>query len=264
MFGWDGRRTDGERMRNLIIAIILSLFAAFWWGRDFKASNKQRIDIWGVAIKAFKEHPVVGVGPGEFETYFRNNKPEGFGVNVAANAHNDILQVAATTGVVGLFFYLAFFYAAFRSVSGPSLGALTALFVAAKFNPIPIEAIVLAAVILGMRHKGTGRVLLIPPVAATSIALVAVAFIASADNMAARSNFLYLRKACQINPFELSYKARMMNLGMDEMKKTDSMDIRNAIYDEFKKEASVAIKLRPSAPVTHKLVEFVNKIGSKK
>jgi O-antigen ligase len=68
-----------------------------------------------------------------------------------ASAHNDILQFWATTGIVGLAAYLWAWHRALLVAwkAPPVFGSLVALFVAAKFNPVPPAALYLCAALLG-------------------------------------------------------------------------------------------------------------------
>lgn len=61
------------------------------------------------AIAVFADHPVIGVGPGQFPSYYREYAVEVGGVIRAADreAHNLYLDVAAEAGVLGLICLLA-------------------------------------------------------------------------------------------------------------------------------------------------------------
>lgn len=61
------------------------------------------------ALSVFADHPVVGVGPGQFPNYYRQYADE-IGVSVKAQdreAHNLYLGIAAETGIVGIVAFLA-------------------------------------------------------------------------------------------------------------------------------------------------------------
>ena len=60
------------------------------------------------AIQVFADHPVVGVGPGQYPNYYRDYADE-IGVSVKAEnreAHNLYLGIAAETGLVGIVMFL--------------------------------------------------------------------------------------------------------------------------------------------------------------
>lgn len=115
--------------------------------------DSQRLITWDIAAKTALEHPWIGVGPDNFGPYFMVRRPASFGNERAADAHNDILQVAATVGFVGLAAYCWFVVAGFSVLRGPALAAVVALFVNAKFSPVELEPLILAAVIAGAYEK---------------------------------------------------------------------------------------------------------------
>jgi O-antigen ligase len=68
------------------------------------------------------QHPVFGVGPGNFQTAEGTLSPladrQQFGVGVRWNAaHNTYIQVGAETGVVGLLLFVAMIGSAFLALS---------------------------------------------------------------------------------------------------------------------------------------------------
>ncbi|MDP7061366.1 MAG: O-antigen ligase family protein [Planctomycetota bacterium] len=71
-------------------------------------SISQRRIMWTAAGRMFEEHPVMGVGPGNFrpelDAMFADGRMEGYPKvkEVHQQAHNTFLHVAATTGTVGL------------------------------------------------------------------------------------------------------------------------------------------------------------------
>ncbi|MDD5628758.1 MAG: O-antigen ligase family protein [Elusimicrobia bacterium] len=139
------------------------------------AYDAARVDVWRAAWTSWREHPWLGSGPDTFELGFRRHKSMDYYKGAGAtefqqNAHNDILQVLVTTGLVGLAAYLwllaALGLAAWRVMRGeaePRRGeaaalacGLLALFVNMKFNPVPLEALSLAALFAGMLGRGAG------------------------------------------------------------------------------------------------------------
>ncbi len=79
---------------------------------DWNAVLTGRLDGWRAAIWMVREHPLTGVGVGAYRTEFIRAKTALVGAGVAffpeqmnvvfANAHNELLEVAAETGVPGL------------------------------------------------------------------------------------------------------------------------------------------------------------------
>lgn len=68
-------------------------------------SNVERLNMWQGAINMAFDHPVLGVGLGEFENNYDNSyKP--YGAKNSIHCHNNILQILAESGLVGLFGFL--------------------------------------------------------------------------------------------------------------------------------------------------------------
>jgi O-antigen ligase len=59
-----------------------------------------RFDLWGAAIRIWRENPWWGVGPAHFDRRFRNFRPEAIQLQ-PDRAHNDILNTLADWGIVG-------------------------------------------------------------------------------------------------------------------------------------------------------------------
>lgn len=115
---------------------------------NLRTYDMARFEVWGIALDGGFRYPVLGWGP---DTFFILNISKKAAGEVQASAHNDILQMWATMGAVGLAAYLWAWLAAFRIAYKfpPVFGSLVALFVAAKFNPVPPSAMILAAALLG-------------------------------------------------------------------------------------------------------------------
>lgn len=70
-------------------------------------SNRGRIEIWKDTLKSIKNHPLLGVGIGNFPIVLGQNVSA---AKKGASAHNLFLDIAAETGILGLFAFLAIFY----------------------------------------------------------------------------------------------------------------------------------------------------------
>ncbi len=219
--------------------------------RSYSHADAQRTMTWRAAVSAAIQHPLLGVGPDNFEAAFRKYKPEGFGEEVSADAHNDLLQVMATCGLVGFAAYLYFLLSVGQSIHGVELGAIAALFVGVKFNPVPIEALVLGAVICGLGTDIKDMkplpqwVLALPAVAVFAL----VCRVAVADYNAKDGSYAGLVKASAQNPYELSYKTRLLNAAVREANATESREGRALILNHARAQAAQAITLRPGDPV---------------
>ncbi len=111
--------------------------------------NETRITIWKTTWEMIKAHPVWGVGPGLYKQNFLIYKVPGY-YDTYAHAHNDYLNMAANSGLMGLTSWLAvwsaWFYYSFQTLRlktislmeqrillGSILG-LTGIFIAAFFQ----------------------------------------------------------------------------------------------------------------------------------
>lgn len=199
----------GSKMRLAGLGLIL--IALFVWQKDrFGSSDTQRIEIWKTALNASRDNLLIGLGPDGFSTYFMTHKPVNFNVNRAANAHNDLLQASATLGVAGLIVYLIFAVGAFKGLTGPALGSIVALFICAKFNPIPLEAMIIGAVVLGAAHHRNSFQVNKPVIVMMAIFMPIVGMIAYADY---RRGLGDIEGATRANPYEVSYKKSALLAG---------------------------------------------------
>lgn len=114
-----------------LVAMTLMLGAAWYLGptvrerlqtivQPIDRSSQLRFIIWRTNLEIAKDHPVLGVGLSRNKLYLAEYyKKLGFAdVELFSHAHNNVLQILAGTGVVGLFFWLWlcgwFLFAAWR------------------------------------------------------------------------------------------------------------------------------------------------------
>ena len=89
-----------------VIATIAQLSGLFPPLRDYASSTTARAGYWHGALTIFEEHPFVGVGLDNFaEHYGAHKRPQD---EEARRVHNDYLQLACETGLIGLLAYAAF------------------------------------------------------------------------------------------------------------------------------------------------------------
>jgi len=107
----------------LLISIILSLTTGKnatlrLWNSivNFKQSvSVSRLHIWGPSIKIIKDYPLLGTGVDTFKSVFPKYSGVEFahidGANVASRtAHNELLNIAATMGIISLGIYFLLLY----------------------------------------------------------------------------------------------------------------------------------------------------------
>lgn len=75
-----------------------------------------RLVYWTTSFHVFTQHPLLGVGSGDFQKEYTLAKPAKWASTPDSfNPHNQFLMVAVTTGVLGLLALLGIFYSAVRS-----------------------------------------------------------------------------------------------------------------------------------------------------
>ena len=232
-------------MKFVLIAIMAALIIG---RRSFAESDNQRLQTWKAAIAMFAQNPILGVGPDGFMADLGKEK--------AGNAHNDILQAAATLGLVGLIAYALFTVHVIRELSGAALGSMVALFVNAKFSPVPLEAMVLAAVIVGGTRSSPGAA---QKLAACVLAVLVIPAlpIALADFHAKKGELVSLARAAEINPFETSYREQILDLGAFEFNNAKSNKVRSAVYDLIERQKSI-VEYRPRDPRAARAYELID------
>jgi len=82
----------------------IAKYASFF--RKGATSVVARFDYWQAAVRIAAEHPVLGTGPGTFYIpYEKIKRPES---EPSRLVHNDYLQQASDSGLIGAFFYAIF------------------------------------------------------------------------------------------------------------------------------------------------------------
>lgn len=136
------------------------LFAAWLGVNAFvqRGSEPERVELLKIAWKSFKQHPLLGWGPDNFIYALIANRTPAYDALVGKNgqsaAHQDIAQIAVTLGLAGVAAYLAVLWKLFRALwsDGLAPAVLAAMLIQAQVNPIPLDVLVIVAVILGSRQ----------------------------------------------------------------------------------------------------------------
>jgi O-antigen ligase len=111
----------------LVAVIVMATASTQYWEQmgtimsdaDYNRTDESgRMQIWSRGVGYMLVHPLLGVGPGNFQTAEGTLSPyaerQQFGVGVRWNAaHNSYIQVGAEMGVVGLLLFLAILVNAF-------------------------------------------------------------------------------------------------------------------------------------------------------
>jgi O-antigen ligase len=121
---WPRGRPLGFRARGLLVAAacavaVVMLVRSSGDGPEGLSSVKHRLLYWKAAAELVHEHPLMGVGLGNFSARFAETHaslPLKIGALTSHRPHNALLQVAAETGLVGLACFVAYLAAPFVSL----------------------------------------------------------------------------------------------------------------------------------------------------
>jgi hypothetical protein len=242
-----------------------------------------RIAIWGIAGRIFRRHPGLGAGPDMFEQGLRQVRTEDFirllsqGYHLG-HAHNDILQVLATTGLLGLGAYLWLIFglagAARRALATPSraqaaglAAGLAALFVNLQFNIVSLPAFVSAALAAGLMcrsHDNAAESIAVRRLKPALLVLLAAAGAIFSLRLAAADREFKLARgaadraeaarryqaALAMNPCELGYHLAYVNHLVADSS-TMSGPRRLETVDLIARSGAAAVACHPNDAVSH-------------
>jgi hypothetical protein len=244
-----GLRAAGPRTRaSLAAGLALSGVLAGAWalrrGAALVSSDKARLETWGIALRELSRRPWLGSGPDTFEIAFRRERSQALADALGAStgqsqAHDDLLQAAATLGGAGLLAYAWLQLAALRSarrtgragVDGAAAGLL-ALWVAAKFSALSLSSAWPAALVAGAAFSEPAAPGIRPRLRLAALWLCAAVFLpfawisarADADCRAGlrarragamREAAALLENAAALRPDVLAYRFDLCNLLFD-------------------------------------------------
>lgn len=287
-------RVSLPRRRALLVLLLAPLvFVGLQRTLGKKDSDVLRLETAKSALAAFEAHPLLGSGPDTFWLQFRRDKTEEF-VRVSHStaigqysAHDDLLQAAATLGILGLIAYCWLAWAlgarlvSLLRVSKPDArvaavaGGLAGLFLQAKFNPIPFPAIALAAVAAGLvcrerdasRH-GAGRAA--PALAAAFCAACAILYFRfySADRHYHRGLMAValspvagpkymagvdeIHRAAELNPWLIDYLSKRVDV-LFNVSQAVSAAQGKPLIEEALTLTNDALRRHPANPTVHEM-----------
>lgn len=171
--------------------------------RPTGGSDRGRVEVWKSAWGVFAAHPLLGAGPDTFGLMLGRHKTDGFLRTYGENggqehAHNDLLEELAGSGLIGLAAYLWLLSAAWRRLreglldperradSAAAGAGLMAAFLFAKLNPIPLDGLALAALLLGLLDPRGKRPRELPAaaLALSGVGALAAVWLLAADRRA--------------------------------------------------------------------------------
>jgi O-antigen ligase len=247
--------------------------------RPTKVSDSARWALWESVARSIPRHPWLGSGPDSIQTSLRRERTDGFiralgPVKSQVSAHNDLLQIAATMGLAGLAAYLWLLAGAWRCLSAALkegrhrsalaaiAGALAGLFVQAKFNPVPLGALVLAALFLGLASRGAPRSGRALPFKAAAASVCAAVFLLGLWLCRADREFHWARSyeaagrpagalkayraAVRLNPYELHYRLNAARTMAAMAVANPNPEIRLSLLEEAVALGREGARLRPA------------------
>lgn len=274
-------------------ALALAVPLAFWGMQrvlNKRSSDSLRAETTKTGLAAFAARPLTGWGPDAFMIAFRRHKTEEFlrvshnSPTIQYSAHNDVLQAAATLGLPGLLAYLWLLWALGRRLYASSrtsaraaatAAAFAGLFVQAKFNPVPISVLALAALLAGFeaREKRTPR-----PATGRIVAVLAAVFCAACAGLYGRlgyADYLFrrggelvntaeldqpaymegvndLRRACELNPWSVEYLLQRSN-NLFRILPFIPEEQAKQLLEKSRDLTADAVRRHPGNPMAHEL-----------
>ncbi len=244
-----------------------------------KASDSARWALWESVARSIPRHPWLGAGPDSIQALLRRERTDAFirilgPTKSQVSAHNDFLQVLATMGLAGLAAYLWLLAGAWRCVSAALkegrhrsafaaiAGALAGLFVQAKFNPVPLSALVLAGLFLGLTARGEPRPGRALPFKAAAVFVCALVFLLALWLCRADRAFHWARSyeaagrpgpalkayraAVSLNPYEFHYRLNAARFTAALAAANPNQEARLALLEEAAASGREGARLRPA------------------
>lgn len=270
------------RRRTVIliaIAAAVVLVAAGILRSTAKASDSARWALWESVARSIPQQPWLGTGPDSIQTVLRKVRTDGFiralgPTKSQVSAHNDFLQILVTLGLAGFAAYLGLLVGAWRCLSAALLesrhrsayaaiaGAAAGLFVQAKFNPVPLGALVLVALFLGLTARGSPRPGRAPAFKATAVLACALILLLGlrlcradrefqlarsyeAAGRAAQALKAY-RSAMRLNPYEFHYRLNAARYMSSLAVANPNAEIRTTLLEEAISLGRDGARIRPA------------------
>lgn len=113
-----------KKFLGIILALFLAFGAFFVSQPQYTArfesitnittdrSNGDRIVVWKTCIKIYKDHPIIGIGLGQFSKVYKEdyrNTEDTQGLNHAHNNFFHLLAETGTIGIMGLLYFVGYF-----------------------------------------------------------------------------------------------------------------------------------------------------------
>lgn len=154
-----------RRARGLLFSAVVSLGCLIGYlgggaalGNRVTSGTSQttfglRIELWRDAARGLFHHPIIGTGPGELlagtAPYIRAGLGHQLDGRLFTDAHNFLVEVTVTTGILGLGFFVAWLFGIARIARGPFLGFAVALMAVELVEPMNVGVTPLAFLAAG-------------------------------------------------------------------------------------------------------------------
>jgi len=103
-----------------IIMLMLSPYTEriFWRFDNILSSGNARIELWEKSLETFSEHSIVGCGIGNLKDCLlkKANTIKNKRILKLKHAHNNLIDMLATTGLVGFLAFILFWFAVFKDI----------------------------------------------------------------------------------------------------------------------------------------------------
>jgi hypothetical protein len=114
-----------------------------------------RFNIWKLALEGMVHHPLVGVGPGEVISVIAPHLSASFAAHLGpgtlpVDSHDFIIEVAVTTGVLGLVAFFTWLGGAALKARGPFFACALAMLAVELIEPINVGVTPVALLALGV------------------------------------------------------------------------------------------------------------------
>ncbi len=95
--------SSGEMITSRIDSAI-SEVNDYYTKSEYRTSLGTRLAMWEIAIEVWRQHPLVGTGPGDFDGVVRDLQKQGryVGMDIHESTHNIFFQAVVNAGTVGL------------------------------------------------------------------------------------------------------------------------------------------------------------------
>lgn len=241
-----------------------------------------RLFAWGMAREAVVAHPIVGVGLGNFQQFFEQNREKYLSNSVQNfdDAHNLFLQLGATSGLpTSLAFILLLAVAIFFSVGHfkkdrdylalATGGSIIIFSVSASFTPVAIPCFLSLAVVLALafsfQSRGEVSVLsLKKPARLTYFVIGACLMIMGVSLITAEHLFYRAFWAYTYRDYKTAQKLSTWAIYFNPtnqlyyLYKAGSQVLSGSGMESITKTKNTLVSLHPKAAITHSMSGTIN------